>query len=232
MGASVAGEDHQAIGLPCQDAWARWKVRSRPAIAVADGMGSCPYALEGARASCIAALHALRWWQDKSQAPVEPVIRALYQRWQLEIHPLEAPSAQATCLAVAQARDGRFLAVQLGDGLVLVDGPGGHGVLKTEDDDCWVNETIALGSARSLDEWVWKVYEPDEVRGFLLATDGVANGLDEDRYGEFLVHLRDIATSQNQCERDHTLSRQLQAWPSEAAAGDDRTVACLFRLGV
>ena len=210
MGASIVGEDHLDNGLACQDAWARWAVPSRPAIAVADGMGSCPFALEGARASCVAALHALHWWQCKPQAPVEPIIRALYQRWQVEIHPLNADSAQATCLAAAEACDGQFLAIQLGDGLVLVDGHQGHTVLKTEDEDRFVNETTALGSARSLDEWAWRTYEPDAVRGVLLATDGVANGLDESCYGDLLLHLRDLATCPSQADRN----RSLCPWPA------------------
>ena len=231
-GARVVGEEHLANGMGCQDRIARWSTDHPPAIALADGMGSCPHAAHGAEAAVRAALYSLRWWQELPGSPVEPVIRIMSQRWLLEIHPVPKGEAKTTLLATAVAEDGRILVLQLGDGAILLEAATGVSRHAAGGHQDFANETLALGSQLTLEDWKWAVYPPGSLRGVVLASDGVANGLDPAQYAMFIDHLRQVRRSaRDAVAAGRELKQQLRDWPPEAAGGDDRSIACLFQTG-
>jgi len=227
--ASVVGEDHLSNGQPMQDRVAFRSDQKRPFIAVADGLGSCSRSAEGARAAVDAAMQSLRWWQQIPEAPIEPVIRALYQRWLMEIHPIGKADAKSTILAAAAAADGCVLTVQLGDGVILIEDNQSvrlHAETKPME---FANETLSLGGEMSIADWQWTVHPSGSIHGVVMASDGVANGLDPTEWRALVGHLRSLRLGVNGVRAaQNELAKQLREWPLQAAGGDDRSLACLF----
>lgn len=228
--AAVVGEDHLATGQPMQDRVAfRSSDQKRPFIAVADGLGSCSRSAEGARAAVDAAMRSLRWWQQLPGAPIEPVIRAIYQRWLMEIHPIGKADAKSTILAAAAAADGCVLTVQLGDGVVLIEDEQSVRLHAEPKPMEFANETLSLGGELSIADWQWAVHPCGNVRSVVMASDGVANGLEPREWPALINHLRSLRMSADSARASQIeLAKQLREWPMQAAGGDDRSLACMF----
>jgi len=227
--AAVVGEDHLATGQPMQDRVAFRTDQKRPFIAVADGLGSCSRSADGARAAVDAAMQSLRWWQQLPDAPIEPVIRALYQRWLMEIHPIAKADAKSTILAAAAAADGRVLTVHLGDGVILLEDEQSVRLHAQPNSTEFANETLSLGGEMSITDWQWTVHPRGSIRGVVMASDGVANGLDPTEWPALVSHLRALRLGADSGRAAKIeLTKQLREWPLQAAGGDDRSLACLF----
>lgn len=162
------GRGHLRRGDPCQDAHATWAQGGRAAIAVADGLGSCPLSQHGSQAAAEAAVAflaaAAAWDGDAVRAAFAAAREAVLARAAaLGVEPHEV----ATTLQVA-ARDGdAVLAGMVGDGAVVAGGetllaprPGGY-----------ANEVVPLTSPEWAEEL--QVARRDGAGPVVAFTDGL-----------------------------------------------------------
>lgn len=219
IGASIRGEAHAARGTYCEDAFARRSSADFAFVAVADGVGSCEFARDGARAAVRAASDAAALWRGE-QAQVTDVLKLLHASWRLRLHPRRPSEAAATCLFAA-ARAGVTLLAQLGDGAIVYTSEEGACRLDS-DERQFGNETVSLAGARSVTDWSTAVlpYVPGTV---LLASDGVSDDLEPNTETELLSYFEELVNSEDRLPAVR-LSQDLRNWPTPGAT-DDRTIA-------
>ena len=90
------------------------------------------------------------------------------------------------------------------------------------------NTTDGLGRDFSLKPWKWTIIPTGEVSGILLATDGVADDLEEQYAGVFLRGIIDAARTDGPKVVEKDLTAILENWPV-AGHSDDKTIAGIFR---
>lgn len=228
--ASVRGPGHVRWELPNQDAWQIVDDPEGEILVVSDGMGSYKYAKEGACACCQAVVAAAKLWSQVAAARPDAFLALLHHLWLFLIQPHVPEECHCTCL-LAVRRNKEFFLAQLGDGMVAVCGAEEtflpFGLPEKEFD----NVTDGLGRDFSLPPWKWTIMPVDEVSGILLATDGVADDLEENHVGAFVREIMDAARTDGPASVEKELTEILESWPV-AGHSDDKTIAGIFRGGL
>ena len=222
VGASVRGPGHRRDGLPNQDAWGHGSSGGYRVVVVADGLGSRPLAELGAKAACVAVREAFVAWIRHPEASDDVLLGLVHLFWRARLGAIDPNDAATTCLFAALRDDGSGWTGQLGDGLVLLDGPGGPEPLATPSERRFGNETAALGVTRRLSTWTTRRL-PSGSRRLLLCTDGVADDLLPDRYVHLLDWLDDEILPEPPATRWRALAAELRAWPTPHHV-DDKTL--------
>lgn len=225
LGASVAGPAHGRLARRNEDAWQVWSDSLGTLAVVADGLGSRPHARAGARALVLAARQAWRHWAPAPVVSPEDYIRLVEVLWRLSLRAISPEDAATTCLMVGIRADGRMLRCQLGDGVIGWEEAEAFCRLGPARAD-FVTSTLCLGAPHRLLDWSFRLdtEAPDVV---LLATDGVADDLQEDRRLGFLRWLRtDVAPLPKAQEK---LTQALNDWPVPNHL-DDKTLVLLWKM--
>jgi len=155
FGASVAGESHKQLGVPCQDAWVCEILGGGfAAFAIADGLGSAANAEQGARAAVSAAMEFVEnrvAEKNPAEAGLEEIVRSsvhfsrsalerMSEETKLELSgfacTLMVGLVTANSAAVAHVGDGAAIALTK-DGFQILSGPG---------ESEYVNEVVPLTS--------------------------------------------------------------------------------------
>lgn len=225
FGATVRGPSHASSGERNQDAWAHGRVRTMRVVVVSDGMGSRPYARDGAHAACKAVVDAVRQWCRHPAAPLDVLLGLVHLLWRARVAPREPRDCACTCLFAALEPDGSGVAAQLGDGLVLVREPHGVHSLSSRSEDSFANETAALGVTARIGAWRHRRFDKGS-KTLVLCTDGVADDLLPDRLPEFVDWLVDEVQEDGPSKRRYRLARALRDWPTPKHL-DDKTIAVI-----
>ncbi len=225
FGTSVQGPAHKAEGLPNQDAWLHAHVGNMRVVVVSDGMGSRPFAREGAMAACRATVDALRQWRRNPAAPPEILVSMIHLFWRARVAPLPPAECACTCLFAAADQNGMGIVGQLGDGLVLIRNDTGVRSLQNRDPNHFSNQTEGLGVSRNITAWSTAPLNTD-IRAVVLSTDGVADDLLPERFEDFVNWLEKDIGLQAPQRRWRALATALRRWPTPRHI-DDKTIAVL-----
>ena len=229
-GVSVRGPDHVRRHLPNQDAFTVVNGTWGSLITVCDGMGSCLHAHIGARRACQAlALTAPIYCcatPPSQQLQPENLLTQCYQQWRRLIKPYPAFLCRTTCLLALLCQE-QLLLCQLGDGLLAVDTENGVLLPVGEEQKPFANITKALGEQLQLEAWRCCVLSATTVRAVLLASDGIADDLDNTSVSTFVHDVTSTCRSLTPSQCRVQLRRQLQAWPVPHHS-DDKTLACMY----
>lgn len=222
-GSSVPGPAHIQDGTPNQDALCISGYKGGWTIAVADGLGSRPLSHLGSRKAVQLFRHLAR--QQAVMLP-DGLGLALRREW-LAYFGDSFSRYETTCLWAWVDVDGRGVAGQVGDGLVLVRSNGAFRVM-TAPRKGFGNQTDTLAQADS--ETVlsaeFELMCPGD--GVLLMTDGISDDLVPEQLESFFqaIYLRQRRSSKRQMRQ--WLTRELSGW-STPFHGDDKTLAGIFR---
>jgi serine/threonine protein phosphatase PrpC len=228
FGVSVRGPLHHKENLPNQDAWLGGRNAFGSFIVVCDGMGSRPHSQEGAQAACRAVRQSLVLWSKAKQPSLDMLPRLITPLWKLAISPRLAEECATTCLFAFLKPSGNLLCGGLGDGLIA---------LKTAEDIQTVlgersgfgNETLALGCPHRLEDWHLREFQVGtQAFDLLLATDGIADDLQQDRLGDFIAWLGAEFKPLPSAQRWRNLTHELKNWPTPNHL-DDKTLALLWQ---
>lgn len=196
---SVAGRSHDRTGAPCQDA-SRYFDSPDIAIAViADGAGSRHHSQLGAQ---LAADCTMQWLQaltveDILTCDEHLLTRVIHdvvhsQIRQAALEAGHAPDDYACTLGFVVACEKRFIAANLGDGLIFGVGRQQIDLLATQDRGEFANVTWFLTSPGSHARWSIRTGDPETYSGFVLCTDGVGDTLWHRPTGRFAPALAQI----------------------------------------
>ena len=187
MGASAAqaGRRHVEHGERCEDVALVSIDDDVAVIVVSDGAGSARYSAEGAAVVAQTTVDLLRRmppWIDVDAVKVAILTACLAEvNRQASILGCEVRELAAT-LAFVAANQERFVAGNLGDGLVVAapwdgTGIGGPHVLIGQDRGEFVNETVFLTSAEAIGRLSVVQGQVDSYDGFAVMSDGAADRL-------------------------------------------------------
>lgn len=230
FGCSVTGPGNIKRASACQDAWGRksWRIPAgvANAIAIADGMGSKSESRTGAQAAKNCALKAAKRWTEHPSVGTDWLIRWLEAEWRYSLGTHDPKDCCTTCWFIVSAPGLGILVMGLGDGLALLAGDSGAlECVIGRDPENFSNETVALGTPHKAGDWKVRLF-PDDGRyqTAILATDGVADDLLDDKLNSFVGWIRSTGELNNpgQC-----LRRELQRWPVKGHS-DDKTVAAML----
>lgn len=199
-------------------------------MVVSDGMGSRPYARDGSHAACRAVVDAVRLWRRFPDAPLDILLGLVHLLWRARISPKSPEDCACTCLFVVVDPEGSGIAAQLGDGLILFQDGEKVSPLTTRSPVKFSNETKALGLTSRLSAWN-KFHFEKCIRSIVLCTDGVADDLLADRYGDFVNWLTTDIRRERPKRRWRLLERALRDWPTPNHL-DDKTIAVVHVGGV
>jgi serine/threonine protein phosphatase PrpC len=223
FGASVVGPRHRAESKPNEDSWLGARGSFGTLIVVSDGMGSRREARRGAKMACRAVLAAVRAWHQERSNGIDALLPKIEAIWLECIAPSQAHDCAATCLFALAHSGGTLYVAGLGDGLAMIRGPHGCELIVGRHIDGFSNETDAIGESRS---WAARSFPQEPGNVVLLATDGVADDLIQDRLGDFVKWLMDDFAALAPARRWHALRRELASWPTPHHS-DDKTLAVL-----
>jgi serine/threonine protein phosphatase PrpC len=227
FGASVSGQLHRKMGIANQDAWLAVAERFGHLIVVCDGMGSRSESQHGARMACLAVREAVRYWAHLPDAPLSHLLRLVHVLWEMRVLPLDPSQCATTCLFALLTPTKRLIVAGLGDGIAMVRRPGQTLVNVIGPRSTFTNQTVALGLTKAPSGWSvqsWSDCMPGSA--VMLATDGVADDLVEDKLDEFIEYLITKYLPMAGLPRWHALCRDLRDWPTPKHI-DDKTIAML-----
>lgn len=227
MGGSVRGPQHRREAKPNQDAWLKRLTRDTALAVVCDGLGSRPHSAGGSRAACRAVADAIRHWGGRPDASPDLLLRLIHALWNVRVEPTGRNESATTCVFAAVTKGGRLVLAQLGDGLALLKTPQGVTTLEPPGDR-FGNTTTGLGIATDLREW--RVHVESPITGpvaIMLATDGIADDLVQDKQADFLNFLLTQYGTRPAAERTRAIAKALREWPTPRHL-DDKTVAVLW----
>jgi serine/threonine protein phosphatase PrpC len=227
FGASVPGPLHRKMGVGNQDAWLAVAEGFGYLIVVCDGVGSRPEAQRGARIACRAVRDAARYWAQLPDAPVSQLLRLVHVLWEMRVLPSDPSHCATTCLFALLTPAKRLVIAGLGDGMALVRWPSQTRLNIIGPRSAFVNQTVALGLTKSLADWSvqsWDDCMPGSV--VILATDGIADDLIEEKLDDFIEYLITKYLPLPALPRWHALCRDLRSWPTPKHT-DDKTIAAL-----
>lgn len=223
-GASVPGPAHILDDIPNQDALCVSGCSGGWCIAVADGLGSRPLSHLGSN-KAVQQFRRLA----RSQADILPeqVGLKLQEEW-LAHFGANYSLYETTCLWAKVDAQGRGLAGQVGDGLLLVRSRGEFRVI-TEQRQGFGNqtETLAQTDPAAISSLQFDLVFPGD--GVLLMTDGISDDLIFEQLEPFFeaIYRRQIRSSKRQMRQ--WLTRELNGW-STPLHGDDKTLVGIFRM--
>jgi hypothetical protein len=181
---SVAGRAHENSGLPCQDASRCFDGPDVAIAIVADGAGSKKHSAQGAQ---VAVEHTMQWLRalnnDDIVACDAPwLVRVIHEVVRAQVVELAEqnghdPQEYSATLAFVIACGTRFIAANLGDGLIFGVRDGQTVVLAAQDRGEFANVTCFLTTAGAQDRWTIHVGDSRDFHGFVLCTDGVGDTL-------------------------------------------------------
>ena len=188
MGASAAqaGRRHVAHGKRCEDVALVSIGDDVAVIVVSDGAGSARYSAEGAAVIAQTTVDLLRRmtpWTDDVDAVKLAILTACIAEMNKRASVLGCQVRElAATLAFVAANQERFIAGNLGDGLVVAApwdsiGIGGPHVLIGQDRGEFVNETVFLTSAEAIRRFSVVQGQVDSYDGFVVMSDGAADRL-------------------------------------------------------
>ena len=186
----------------------------------------------GANQACLAARDAISTWSRLPGKPANPLPQLIRAVWELRTAPTEPDRCATTCLFAAATVSQTLIVGGLGDGLALVRFPDGGIRQLIGRGNSFTNETLALGVPHKRSDWcleVMTVSEPNTA--VVLATDGIADDLVEDRVGDFANWLCERFLPMPPMLRHRSLLQQLRNWPTPNHQ-DDKTVAVLFHTAL
>ncbi|MGM1051034.1 MAG: PP2C family serine/threonine-protein phosphatase [Pseudomonadota bacterium] len=224
-GASVPGPAHIQEGTPNQDALCVSGCNEGWCIAVADGLGSRPLSHLGSRKAVQLFRRLAREQASILPDRVGPALRA---DW-LAHFDSSFSRYETTCLWARVDADGRGLAGQVGDGLVLIMSHGEFRVI-TGQRQGFGNQTNTLAQAdtETVSSNEFELVCPGD--GVLLMTDGISDDLVPEQLESFFqaIYRRQRRSSKRQMRQ--WLTRELNGWLTPKH-GDDKTMAGIFRIG-
>jgi serine/threonine protein phosphatase PrpC len=229
FGISTRGPKHIYLKEPNQDAWSGRTARSYSLIVVCDGLGSRRESKKGARAACKAVQEAVRSWVKIPNAPIHYLLRLVKLFWEMRISPLNPKDCATTCLFACAFTSGRLIVACLGDGIAAMKSSDGSLLKVVDRGENFLNHTLALGDHHKLEDW--KVLDVPEFRTgdcVLLATDGIADDLIDERIPEFVDWLTAEFGSLHPQDRYYALRKTIVEWPTPLHQ-DDKTLALLFK---
>lgn len=227
FGATVPGGPDAPNGNLGEDRWRSARLHGHTLIVVADGVGSCAHGALGAKLACDAVRQALlRWPGCASGVEVVWLLRLIETLWRLEHASIPPGTRATTCMFAVREADGHLLAAGLGDGLCLIRSKGRLTCRGGRDRNAFNDTTRALGGPHRLDDWWVFRGGPGTSHAVMLATDGVADDLDPDRYDGLTSWLFDEVSALSAGRRSRVLRDELTRWPVPGRS-DDRTLAVL-----
>lgn len=230
FGCSVTGPGNVKRASACQDAWGRrsWRIPAgvANAIAIADGMGSKSESRTGAQAAKNCALKAAKRWTEHPSVGTDWLIRWLEAEWRYSLGTHDPKKCCTTCWFIVSAPGLGILVMGLGDGLALLaEEDGTLECVLGRNPENFANETVALGAPHMAGDWNVRLF-PDNGRNrtAILATDGVADDLLDDKLNTFVAWIRSTGDLKNPGQY---LRRELERWPVKAHS-DDKTIAAML----
>jgi len=170
---SVQGTSHVQSGLPCQDYCSGASFGTTLVAACADGAGSAEFSQLGSKAAVERFMEVASCDAMPSMEQVEAWVNAARD------HLLEAAAAngssprQLACtFLAAMVGDGWAAFVQLGDGLIVFDGPDGYNFAFWPDNGEYANTTRFLSEDDFLQHLRVEIVERD-VSEIAVLTDGL-----------------------------------------------------------
>ena len=228
IGASVAGPYRKKEGSLNQDAFLLQSHGQYQLVVVCDGMGSKPFAREGAEWATLAVKTAAEIWMKHGERKPERLIRLIHQIWNVMIEPLEAREAVTTCLLGLIDRNGAGIMAQLGDGLMLWQQGAEEVQSLKAPQRGFVNETTGLGIAKNTQDWRWQQIENFQAgHRLLLCTDGVSESLEEEHIPAFVDWLHQKCRWLPRPLANWKLKQLLANWPNPHHQ-DDKTLCLLW----
>jgi serine/threonine protein phosphatase PrpC len=224
-GVSVRGPAHVGKDLPNQDAWQGFHGGYGTGIVVSDGLGSRPHSDLGAKAACQAVSQAVRIWSSETTATDEHLLRLIHNLWNMKVNAWGGDDCAATCLFALAQPSGDVLIAQLGDGLALIRTGESDLQVVTPEREGFANETTGLGLAQNVREWNLRRFPAPQHPFVMLATDGVADDLEN--VGEFVEYWKEKVENVSPTTRTARLRSLLVNWPTPHHS-DDKTLALMW----
>lgn len=196
-------------------------------MVLCDGIGSAPYSHIGAGMACRAAKASFLMMTKKNLFEPEDFIDVLTDIWISKFPPGESSDFATTCSFCIISRNGCAFWGSLGDSIFIVKEEGGIAVQMTLERKLFGDLTDALGM-NNKDDWQFG-YLNNISPGFkaLLASDGVGDDLNPDKFTELLDYLYEKYTDLNPYYRWRSLSKELYHWNTPGHL-DDKTLAYLW----
>ena len=230
FGASVRGPRHLRMKEPNQDAWLGKSYKNYAIITVCDGLGSRSNSKKGAQTACRAVRQAFKTWVKCSDVTVQHLLRLIKLLWEMEISPSTSRDCATTCLFACMTDDNRLIIGGLGDGIAIVKRYDGTVMKVIERGEAFLNHTIALGDPHKLEDWKYlDILESHPGDIILLATDGIADDLIEERIPDLTEWLIKEYGSMPPKDRSQALRKAIHNWPTPSHQ-DDKTIAILYRV--
>ncbi len=181
--ACLQGISHKRQGLPCQDCILISERAGMTIAVLSDGAGSETYSHIGANEICLhvsglalASFDSL--WGQNDSAIRNMILQSVLERLAVVSHDLalDMDRLAATLLFVA-VKDDRYIAGNIGDGVIGAHVDGASRVLCTPKRGEFANETFFVTSADAISVFDIRMGLLDNITGFALMTDGVASCL-------------------------------------------------------
>lgn len=203
--------------------------RAGVAVAVSDGLGSCPHSDVGSRAACRSVIEAASLHFRYSFASLTSMPTLVQHLWGLMLSGHPPAECSATCLFVAVRHEGTAVLAQLGDGLIAAcRGDGAVDLLMPDKSDSFSNLTVGLASNQAAGCWRTVTVPADQYCAFVLCTDGIADDLEPTAMREFSWEVFSHYRQSARRDRGREVRRWLRAWPVPGHS-DDKTIACIYR---
>jgi len=226
IGFSLDGAQHQKEGINNQDGYSCTMANGLIALAVADGVGSCPRARTGSQLAVevIAELASDPAVARLVQHPDEEIIVKVIKQWEAKIPGDHA--LYSTTLRFALLSERLIFLGHIGDGITLVRIDDKTICLNSE--ELFANATYALTHATdTLHMHIQRIeIPPDALQlSLFLATDGFAAELAPDTLNGFLGYIT------ARCEDCRAaFAQELTDWANslQEKNGDDKTMIVLY----
>lgn len=234
--AAVQGRGHVTSGIPCQDKVCTMKENGCSVVALADGAGSATLSHYGAeRAARCMCLHLCEhfdsmFMEEDALAVKRQLIARLTAQLSLLSMELGCRMADlASTLLVAAVKDGRYILIHLGDGVIAYRRNGELRTASRPDNGEFANCTFFTTSSKALSKMNILKGFLNCIDGFALMSDGSAAGLyskRQDRPAAVLGKIMDYCTYYQEEPLQEWL-RESMADGVRAATTDDCSLAVL-----
>ena len=219
--ASRKGKSHEKDGLPNQDAFGVYTVGKNLVLAVSDGLGSKRRSDAGSAAAVAAVREAVALSpNDVCPRDLCALISAL---WRVRVGDADNISNYGcTCLFAVLYSNRRVVVGMLGDGVVFFDIAGNEEILSGKSKE-FANETSSLATDTN-----WRYAEFDATQKtvtLMLATDGVADDIDDDKIGAFVdsLYKNAVLGTKNIKKKNACIGWVLDHW-TRPYSYDDKTL--------